>query len=185
MAVKMFCLGELCKLHPQAEINQPLAAPNPPASVLRNMPEELWEWQESVSMFWSRFCMGTALSKALPVRSDCDPRTERLCQQDRQLRMWGCSALLPQQGQDAELRFPLTTILHLWHFGKRKIVSWKIKPWNMEWETSELVTTFRRIINAQPCEAALSYTFIWGFFTSIMENYALDSSQSCRGIQGT
>lgn len=33
-------------------------------------------------MFWSRLCTGTALSKDVTVRSDCDPSTERLCQQD-------------------------------------------------------------------------------------------------------
>lgn len=40
---------------------------------------------ESVSMFWSRLCMGAALSKDITVRSDCDPLTERLWQQGRHI----------------------------------------------------------------------------------------------------
>lgn len=51
------------------------------------MPEKLWEWQESVSMFWSRLCTGIALSKDVTARSDCDPSTERLRQQDGHVRV--------------------------------------------------------------------------------------------------
>lgn len=107
-----------------AEINQPLAAPNLPASVLRNMPEELWEWQESVSVFWSRLCTGTALSKALPVGSDCDPSTESSISRTGSSKCGDALLCSASPNRDrTQLGFPLTTILHLWHFGERKTVS--------------------------------------------------------------
>lgn len=109
-----------------------------------------------------------------------------LHQQDRQLKMWECSALLcfPQQGQDSA-GFSSNHHSASLAFWREKDCFLKNQTLKHGMRDLRLITTFRRIINAQPCEAALSCTFIWGFFTSIMENYALDSSQSCRGIQGT
>lgn len=68
--------------------------------------------RHSEEWLWSQH--GEALSEGQACRGE-------------QLGMWGCSAVLTQR-QGSEMDFPVTTIPHLWHFGKRGTIFWKIKP---------------------------------------------------------
>lgn len=87
-------------------------------------------------MFWSRLCTGTALSKDVTVRSDCDPSTEGLCQWDRNIGVssseCGDASGLPQQ-QDSGLDFPVahhSASLAFWP--RERLFSEKsnLKTWN-------------------------------------------------------
>lgn len=124
------------------------SAPGCPKSSCFSLPGKLLKWQQPVCMFWSRLCTGdrgTALSKDVSSEEwlSSPTQTDRLHQCDRPVksdatlmgRSWWLSAQnigfvccsSPTTGADSEVDFPITSILHLWHFGKSETVSWKKK----------------------------------------------------------